>query len=148
MDPKLPFQPTITDERAVTTLKERFDHFFGREVKVSLVDGAVANASASADEIKIKRGAMFSARDLRQIEFHEGQVHMATALNGRAQPRRNDAGWRDRDAGRCERYPPPPPGSPRQAKPRCSTRATSLAPSRQPSCRSPRLSATRTIDLP
>jgi uncharacterized protein (TIGR02421 family) len=55
-------------------------------VKVSLVDGGVANASASADEIKIKRGAMFSSRDLRQIEFHEGHVHMATALNGRAQP--------------------------------------------------------------
>jgi hypothetical protein len=53
---------------------------------VSLVDGAVANASASADEIKIKRGARFSPRDLRQIEFHEGQVHAATALNGRAQP--------------------------------------------------------------
>src|SRR6185436_11581912 len=40
----------------------------------------------TAEEIKIKRGALFSARDLRQIEFHEGHVHMATALNGRAQP--------------------------------------------------------------
>jgi uncharacterized protein (TIGR02421 family) len=79
-------RPAITDEQAVTWLKQRFEQFFGREVRVSVVDGAVANASASADEIKIKRGAMFSARDLRQIEFHEGQVHMATALNGRAQP--------------------------------------------------------------
>jgi uncharacterized protein (TIGR02421 family) len=79
-------QPTISDEQAVATLRERFEEFFGREIRVSLVDGGVANASASADEIKVKRGAMFSARDLRQIEFHEGQVHMATALNGRAQP--------------------------------------------------------------
>jgi uncharacterized protein (TIGR02421 family) len=79
-------RPVITAEQAVATLKERFEEFFGREVKVSLVDGGVANASASADEIKIKRGAMFSSRDLRQIEFHEGHVHMATALNGRAQP--------------------------------------------------------------
>ena len=79
-------QPTIPAEEAVATLRQRFGEFFGREIKVSLVDGQVANASASAEEIKLKRGAMFSARDLRQIEFHEGHVHMATALNGRAQP--------------------------------------------------------------
>jgi uncharacterized protein (TIGR02421 family) len=79
-------QPTIPAEEAVAILKKRFEEFFGREIKVSLVDDGVANASASAEEIKIKRGTMFSARDLRQIEFHEGHVHMATALNGRAQP--------------------------------------------------------------
>jgi uncharacterized protein (TIGR02421 family) len=78
--------PTITAEDAATTLRQRFGEFFGREIRVSLVDDVVANASASGDEIKIKRGAMFSARDLRQIEFHEGHVHMATALNGKAQP--------------------------------------------------------------
>jgi uncharacterized protein (TIGR02421 family) len=79
-------QPVITAEEAVTTLRKRFQEFFGREVKVTLVDRGVANATASAEEIKIKRGALFSARDLGQIEFHEGHVHMATALNGRAQP--------------------------------------------------------------
>jgi uncharacterized protein (TIGR02421 family) len=79
-------QPTITAEEAAAALRPRFEEFFGREIKVSLVDDGVANASASAEEIKLKRGAMFSARDLRQIEFHEGHVHMATALNGRAQP--------------------------------------------------------------
>jgi uncharacterized protein (TIGR02421 family) len=79
-------QPVIPAEEAVATLRQRFGEFFGREIKVSLVDTGVANATASAEEIKIKRGAMFSARDLRQIEFHEGHVHMATALNGRAQP--------------------------------------------------------------
>jgi uncharacterized protein (TIGR02421 family) len=79
-------QPTITAEEAAATLRQRYSEFFGREIKVSLVDDGVANASASAEEIKIKRGTMFSARDLRQIEFHEGHVHMATALNGRAQP--------------------------------------------------------------
>jgi uncharacterized protein (TIGR02421 family) len=79
-------QPVITAEAAVESLRKRFQEFFGRDIKVSLVDSAVANASASADEIKIKRGALFSARDLMQVEFHEGHVHMATALNGRAQP--------------------------------------------------------------
>jgi uncharacterized protein (TIGR02421 family) len=79
-------QPTIPAEQAAATLRERYSEFFGRDIKVTLVDDGVANASASAEEIKIKRGAMFSARDLRQIEFHEGHVHLATALNGRAQP--------------------------------------------------------------
>lgn len=79
-------QPSIDAEAAVPILKSRFERFFGREVRVEIVDGLAAKASATADEIKLKRGARFSARDLRQIEFHEGQVHVATALNGRAQP--------------------------------------------------------------
>jgi uncharacterized protein (TIGR02421 family) len=79
-------RPTITAEEAAAQLAPRFAEFFGRQIRVVLVDGGAANASASAEEIKIKRGARFSARDLRQIEFHEGQVHVATALNGRAQP--------------------------------------------------------------
>jgi uncharacterized protein (TIGR02421 family) len=78
--------PTITAEEAVEALTPRFAEFFGQKIRVVLADGGVANASASAEEIRIKRGARFSARDLRQIEFHEGQVHVATALNGRAQP--------------------------------------------------------------
>ena len=79
-------QPTVTAEEAVPVLKQRFERFFGREIRVVLVDRGSANASATAEEIKIRRGARFSARDLSQIEFHEGQVHVATALNGRAQP--------------------------------------------------------------
>jgi uncharacterized protein (TIGR02421 family) len=79
-------QPSISAEEAVPLLKARFEAFFGREIKVSVFDGMASSASTSADEIKIKRGARFSPRDLRQIEFHEGQVHAATALNGRAQP--------------------------------------------------------------
>ncbi len=79
-------QPVLTAEEAVPELKARFEAFFGREIKVTLVDGMAANASASAEEIKLKRGARFSRRDLRQIETHEGQVHVATAMNGRAQP--------------------------------------------------------------
>jgi uncharacterized protein (TIGR02421 family) len=79
-------KPTISAEQAVVVLKERFEAFFGREIRVTLVDGGAAKASAGAEGIKIKRDARFSARDLRQIEFHEGQVHVATNLNGRAQP--------------------------------------------------------------
>jgi uncharacterized protein (TIGR02421 family) len=78
--------PSITAEEAVEILKARFEAFFGRPIRVAVVDGMAASATTSADEIRLKRGARFSPRDLRQIEFHEGQVHAATALNGRAQP--------------------------------------------------------------
>jgi uncharacterized protein (TIGR02421 family) len=80
-------RPVYSAEEAVPLLQARFDAFFpGRGIRVVVADGMAAAASASADEIRVSRGARFSPRDLRQIEFHEGQVHVATALNGRAQP--------------------------------------------------------------
>jgi len=80
-------QPTIDAVEAATQLRVRFqERFPGHEVRVVLVDQLASNASASVDEIKIKRGARFSPRDLRQIEYHELGVHVTTALNGRAQP--------------------------------------------------------------
>jgi uncharacterized protein (TIGR02421 family) len=80
-------RPTISAEDAVPVLKARFDAFFpGRDIRIGVAEGMAALASASADEIRLKRGARFSQRDLSQIAFHEGQVHVATALNGRAQP--------------------------------------------------------------
>jgi uncharacterized protein (TIGR02421 family) len=79
-------KPTVSSGEAVPLLKARFEAFFAHEIKVSEVEGLAAAAAASADGVKINHGAVFSARDLRQIEFHEGQVHAATTLNGRAQP--------------------------------------------------------------
>jgi uncharacterized protein (TIGR02421 family) len=79
--------PTIDAEEAAVQLRKRFLEWFpGHEAKVTISDHGAANASASADEIRIKRGARFSPRDLRQIEYHELGVHVTTALNGRAQP--------------------------------------------------------------
>lgn len=79
--------PSLSAEEALPLLQERFAAFFvGRDIRVQVVEGLGAVATASADEIKIKRGARFSQRDLRQIEHHEGHVHVATAVNGREQP--------------------------------------------------------------
>jgi uncharacterized protein (TIGR02421 family) len=76
-----------TAEEVVPLLAARFAAFFpGQAIGVELVEGIAAKASAGVDGVKIKRGGRFSARDLAQLEFHEGQVHVATALNGRAQP--------------------------------------------------------------
>ena len=79
-------QPSLSAEEAAETLRERFATFFtNHPVKVRIVDHLAASASSTAAEVRLKCDARFSPRDLRQIEYHEGQVHMATTLNGRAQ---------------------------------------------------------------
>jgi uncharacterized protein (TIGR02421 family) len=80
-------QPTLDAEEAAECLRARFATFFvDHSVKVRVVDHLAASASSTAAEVRLKCDARFSPRDLRQIEYHEGQVHMATTLNGRAQP--------------------------------------------------------------
>jgi len=80
-------RPTLPAEEAAEMLRTRFAMFFtSHPVKVRIVDHLAASASSTAAEVRLKCDAMFSPRDLRQIEYHEGQVHMATTLNGRAQP--------------------------------------------------------------
>ena len=72
---------------AVTMLGDRLQSYFGKQqVNVILDDGIVADAAAGSDYIKLRRGAWFSERDLRLLEVHEGWVHVATSLNGQAQP--------------------------------------------------------------
>ena len=64
------------------------DYFQDKEVKelVKLSDNIIADAAAGAECIKIRRDAMFSQRDIRVFEVHEGWVHLATTINGMAQP--------------------------------------------------------------
>ena len=77
----------ILAERAVEMLNERLNAFFGDgRVRVMLDDGIVADAAAGGDYLKIRRGALFSERDVRVLEVHEGWTHLATSLNGQRQP--------------------------------------------------------------
>jgi uncharacterized protein (TIGR02421 family) len=78
---------TLSAEEVVVLLARRFETFFaGTPIKVEIVDGIAAKAVASVDGVRVQRGARFAPRDVAQLEFHEGHVHVATALNGRAQP--------------------------------------------------------------
>jgi uncharacterized protein (TIGR02421 family) len=80
-------EETLTAEEVVPILSRRFARFFGDTVvHVEVVDGMAAKAAAGMDGVRLQRGARFSQRDVLQLEFHEGHVHVATALNGRAQP--------------------------------------------------------------
>lgn len=79
----------FTSEETVAILMERLAGYFtdaARGPRVELSDGIVADAAAGADRIKIHAGYMFSEREIRVFEIHEGWVHLGTTLNGMAQP--------------------------------------------------------------
>jgi uncharacterized protein (TIGR02421 family) len=79
----------FTSEETVKILNERLKVYFHNEGQTALVrlsDGILADSAAGAEYIKIRKGAMFSAREIRAFETHEGWVHLGTTLNGLAQP--------------------------------------------------------------
>lgn len=77
----------ISAPKAVDILNARLTAYFGEStVRVAEDDGMFADAAAGSDYVKIRSGAMFSLRDIDLFEVHEGWVHLATSLNGSAQP--------------------------------------------------------------
>lgn len=78
-----------SSEEAVEKLGLRLAGYFkdnAAKVRVKLSDEIVADAAAGAEFIKLRRNAVFSERDLRILEVHEGWVHLGTTLNGLSQP--------------------------------------------------------------
>ncbi len=78
-----------TPEEAQVMLQQRLSSFFihhPNKITVMVSDGMIADASAGADTIKLSQKAMFSDRDLKYLEVHEGWVHVGTTLNGLKQP--------------------------------------------------------------
>ena len=72
--------------KVVAELNRRLrDYFHEDSVRVKLDDGIVSDAAAGSDYIKVKQGALFSARDIDILEVHEGWVHVGTTLNGLSQ---------------------------------------------------------------
>ena len=64
----------------------RFFHDAPENPKVFVSDNIVSDAAAGAENIKLKKGVSFSRRNIRQLEVHEGWVHLGTTLNGKRQP--------------------------------------------------------------
>jgi len=76
----------VSSDEMVSELQARFAKSFLKDkIKVCLSDGIVSDAAAGSDVIKIKEGAKFSRKDIDIFEVHEGYVHVATTLNGKAQ---------------------------------------------------------------
>ncbi|HMJ52726.1 MAG TPA: flavohemoglobin expression-modulating QEGLA motif protein [Polyangiaceae bacterium] len=83
-----PKQPADIDaETAAEILNQRFASYFHETpIQVQVDDSMLADAAAGSDYVKIRSGAKFSQRDVDILEVHEGWVHVATSLNGQAQP--------------------------------------------------------------
>jgi len=83
-----PPQPADIDAQAAADmLNERFSSYFhDASIQVEVDDAMLADAAAGSDYVKIRSGARFSPRDIDILEVHEGWVHVATSLNGQAQP--------------------------------------------------------------
>jgi len=81
-------EPTIDSQEAVEVLSSRLAAYFqdSSAVRVQLSDGIVADSAAGSDYIKIKSSRRFTQRQVRQLEVHEGWVHLGTTLNGLNQP--------------------------------------------------------------
>ena len=83
--------PTVTrqyvsSQEAMKTIKLRVEHIFNEDSPaVILSDKLSSNASASVKRIKLRKSAQFTERDIEQLIQHEASIHVATALNGRAQ---------------------------------------------------------------
>lgn len=78
-----------SSEQAAEILGQRLSQYFAgseRPVVVMESDDIVADASAGASSIKMRKNALFSERDLKLLEVHEGWVHVGTSLNGARQP--------------------------------------------------------------
>ena len=77
----------LTAEQVADDLGRRFaKRFAPHPIRVEVDDTIAANAVAGADVVRIKKGGRFTDRDVMQLDCHEGMVHVATTLNGRAQP--------------------------------------------------------------
>lgn len=73
-------------EQVAEVLLEGVTRHFGNDApSIEIVDELSANALATASAVKIRRGALFTRKDAAQLLNHEAFIHVATAMNGKAQ---------------------------------------------------------------
>jgi len=78
---------SIPGAEAAEMLRRQLDRSVGTGViEVRVDDEIAADAAAGSSYIKVRRDRRFSKRDIDLLEAHEGWVHVATTMNGLAQP--------------------------------------------------------------
>jgi uncharacterized protein (TIGR02421 family) len=77
---------SITAEEAARQVSEFCAPYLGGKVRVLVRTRLTANAAAGATRVTLKKGAMFSPRQVRALAHHEGLWHVLTSMNGFAQP--------------------------------------------------------------
>ena len=67
-------------------IARRTQRLFGdKSPAVILSEDLTSNAAASSKRIRLRASAKFTERDIEQLIQHEASIHVATALNGKAQ---------------------------------------------------------------
>ena len=80
------YQKFLTAPEFTKALRGRLVPHFGKDApSVKIEANLSAKALAGVSRIRVRKGAVFTARDVDQLLQHEALVHVATALNGRAQ---------------------------------------------------------------
>jgi uncharacterized protein (TIGR02421 family) len=80
-------EPPMTAVETAQILHQRLQAYFGPEItfQVQVSSALSANAAVAGETLKVRRGAVFAAHEVRLLEVHEGWVHLGTSLNGREQ---------------------------------------------------------------
>lgn len=77
----------IPGAEAADRLRAQLDVSVGPDkIEIRVDDAIASDAAAGSDYIKMRRDRFFSQRDINLLEAHEGWVHVATTMNGLAQP--------------------------------------------------------------
>jgi uncharacterized protein (TIGR02421 family) len=79
-------EATITAEDAARQVHDLCAPYLGGKVQVVVRTRLAANAAAGATRITLKKGALFTPRQVQSLAHHEGLWHVLTSMNGFAQP--------------------------------------------------------------
>ncbi len=86
LDLGAPEDAHVTADEVATAMRAEVENTFGvLAPKVTVVDELSANALAGPSRIRIRRKAVFTDRDVRQLIHHEAHIHVGTSLNGLGQ---------------------------------------------------------------
>ena len=77
---------TLTSAQAAVVVHQICGPYLGGEVTVVERTRLTANAAAGATRVTLRKGAMFSQRQVRALAHHEGLWHVLTSRNGFRQP--------------------------------------------------------------
>lgn len=79
-------EATVDSASARATIEAMLTPHLGAGVRVKESGRLTANAAAGATSVAVRRGALFTQRQVRALAHHEGLWHVLTSMNGYAQP--------------------------------------------------------------
>lgn len=79
-------EATIPAEEAAAEIQRICAPYVGGPLEVVVRARLTANAAAGSTRVTLKKGALFSPRQVRALAHHEGLWHVLTSMNGHRQP--------------------------------------------------------------